>query len=152
MPQGRSKDSSTCAESGPDFGFLQRTYRTSALLGAIGALTLSATAQWKFPAGWIVGVALGLTTLKSKECLARAFMASIHKQSRGVFIGFTLANYAITGLTLWLIVRYQLVNLLWMLAGFTLVLTVIVLKAIGWHCFVCAGAPNWKSPEARVRG
>lgn len=141
------------AQSGlPDFGFLQRTYRMSALLGAVGALALSATAHWKYPAGWIVGVGLGLTTLKSKECLARAFLAIAQKQSSSRFIGLTITNYAITGLTLWIVLRYELVNLLWVLAGFTLVLAVIVMKAIGWHYFVRSGAPNWKSSESGVRG
>ncbi len=117
----------------PDLGFLQRTYRVSALLGALGMLALSGTAQWRLPMGWAAGVALGLLVLKSKELLCRALVAGLQKQAPAPFVGHLAGSYLAGGLLLWGVVRFELGNLLALMAGLTMVLFVIVAKAIGWH-------------------
>jgi hypothetical protein len=117
---------------GLDEAFLERLYRTTALVGVIVAALVAGRLGWRVGAGFLMGAALGLGSLRSLEWLVRRMTrpgASARKFTAAALLKIPAMGLAV-GLVVWL-AGGELPVLVAVGAGVALLPAVIVLKLLG---------------------
>lgn len=116
-----------------DLGFLQRTYRTTLLVGGLVTLLLCATANAKWVLNYALGVTVTLAFVKTTEVfVTQTYRAPNEPKPRRRWVGFLmLGKWIILIACLYFLNRLRYFDGVPLLAGLATMHTVMLLKIFG---------------------
>jgi len=160
--------------------FIDRVYRTTAIVSLIVAFAVSGYFGWASAASYVVGALLGIglmyvlarTVDLSIRRAARAAPQPVqrsgsgdtggkppvpHRPSAGaVIVGLNALKYTVIAVGLYLLVAHSPIRLWFLLAGYGTIYVVIALKVVGRMMIrssgECAGAPTTDASGESPRG
>jgi len=116
-----------------DIDFLHRLYRTTGIVVFIGALLIWENQGSAAGLGWIAGAVLCLGLYYLLELAVRRFIRAEEPNARG-FVAASVGKLLVlllVGVLLAWGARQRLINLIWVLVGFTVPHLVLLLKLAG---------------------
>lgn len=116
-----------------DIGFLQRTYKTTLIVGGLVTLLLCATANGKWVLNYALGVLVSLAFVKTTELFVTQTYRAPHeeKPKRRWTAGLMVSKYVALVAGLYLLNRLRYLDGVLLIAGFATLHAVLVLKTFG---------------------
>ncbi len=116
-----------------DTGFLQRTYRTTLIVGSVGTLLLCATANAKWVLNYALGVLASLSFLKTTELfVTQTYRAPNEPIAKRRWVPVLMVSkWVLFVAGLYLLHRLRYLDGMSLAAGLATLHVVLILKAIG---------------------
>ncbi len=116
-----------------DTGFLQRTYRTTLIVGGVGTLLLCATANAKWVLNYALGVLVSLSFLKTTELfVTQTYRAPNEPIAKHRWVPVLMVGkWGLFVAGLYLLHRLRYLDGVSLVAGLATLHVVLILKAIG---------------------
>ncbi len=116
-----------------DIGFLQRTYKTTVIVGGLVTLALCTTANGKWVLNYPLGVMISLAFVKTTELFVTQTYRAPHegKPKRRWALGLMVGKYVALVAGLYLLYRLRYLDGVFLLAGLATLHAVLVLKTFG---------------------
>jgi hypothetical protein len=110
--------------------FITRTIRTTAILALIAALALSVYSDWKFGVGLLIGTSWGLANLYFLKRLITEVISPGNARLNQTIV-LMLLKFPLLYVGGYFLVSWEYFSVYSLLAGFSLIFAVMLLKVIG---------------------
>lgn len=135
LPTGRLRPSARLRAH--SIGFIERVYRTTAVVSLIAGLAILGYFGWASVASYLLGALLGAGLMRLLEHTVDLGIRAVVRDGkangsgRAIIVGLSALKYLVIAVGLYLLVTQGWVRLWCLLAGYGTIYIVIVLKVVG---------------------